>query len=47
MDTVGAEGCQLLIVYKIPYRRVRAWPRPSARVSKGILYTKLLHEIVC
>ena len=25
------------VVYKIPYRRVRAWP--SARASKGILHT--------
>ena len=25
------------LVYKIPYRRVRAWP--SARASKGILHT--------
>ena len=31
------------VVYKIPYRRVRAWPClvPSARVSKGILHTML------
>ena len=31
------------VVYKIPYRRARAWPssafRPSARASKGILHT--------
>ena len=26
-----------MIVYKIPYRRPRAWP--SARASKGILHT--------
>ena len=25
------------VVYKIPYRRARAWP--SARASKGILHT--------
>ena len=34
-------------VYKIPYRRARAWPsgcsafRPSARASKGILHTNV------
>ena len=26
------------LVYKIPYRHVRAWPRLSARASKGILH---------
>ena len=37
------------VVYKIPYRHARAWPigcigytafRPSARASKGIMYTR-------
>ena len=35
-----------VLVYKIPYRRARAWPsgfRPSARASKGILDTKNVH----
>ena len=29
-----------LVVYKIPYRRARAWP--SARASKGIVHTNNL-----
>ena len=46
MDTVGAEGCQLLLVYKMPFRRVRTWPRPSVRASKGILHTtKVLEKL--
>ena len=32
----------VLIVYKIPYRREHAWPKPSARTSKGILHTMVL-----
>ena len=31
----------MAVVYKIPYRRARAWPRPSARASKGILHTMM------
>ena len=38
---------QLIVVYKIPYRRARAWPRPSARASKGILHTKLIASRDC
>ena len=30
------------LVYKIPYRRARAWP--SARASKGILHTIMQHN---
>ena len=30
------------LVYKIPYRRARAWP--SARASKGILHTSFPQE---
>ena len=32
------------VVYKIPYRRARAWPigfKPRARASKGILHTSM------
>ena len=32
------------VVYKIPYRRARAWP--SARVSKGILHATECDTIV-
>ena len=32
-------GGRLQIVYKIPYRRARAWS--SVRASKGILHTSL------
>ena len=35
-------GLDADVVFKIPYRRARAWPsgfRPSARASKGILHT--------
>ena len=32
----------ILFVYKIPYRRARAWP--SARASKGILHTSILYS---
>ena len=31
----------MCLVYKIPYRRARAWP--SARASKGILHTTVCH----
>ena len=34
----------LLLVYKIPYRRPRAWP--SARASKNILHTSLIRTWV-
>ena len=37
-----------MVVYKIPYRRARAWPngfRPCARASKGILHTKVMVEL--
>ena len=32
-----------MLVYKIPYRRARAWP--SARASKGILHTKHMQKL--
>ena len=41
-----------IVVYKIPYRRVRAWPsgcsalRPSARAGKGILETTKIEKII-
>ena len=37
---------KLTVVYKIPYRRARAFSavRPSARASKGILHTKVTVE---
>ena len=35
-----------MFVYKIPYRRARAWPRPSARASKGILHTNIMYFLL-
>ena len=36
-----------LVVYKIPYRRARAWPSGRVRrASKGILHTTNLVQLV-
>ena len=42
-------GLKLKVVYKIPYRRARAWPvQPLGRVrraSKGILHTTIQYTL--
>ena len=37
----GQIGLGIDVVYKIPYRRARAWPGRVRRASKGILHTSI------